>query len=265
MPKKEPPPKVVLPYVTGSFHGKDAWRLALKRLASVLEVSLFYFLGSMLTNFNSLPGRLIPALLLVGAAAAYQMLRGKAQGASDVAYGETLYRRQAEGKDCGAEDRERSYHKLKGFFAALMGALPLVIVTAVFAALTGPIRYQLGALPAWTEELLGQSEWGDALRYYEQTVSVTALDVLRVVVRAMSMPMISVAAWLGNDAVLLAERLTPLLVLLAPLAYGVGYLQGPDERARVNGSIRQGVANKKRKENKERKRRQASKTPERLI
>ena len=265
MPKREPPPKVALPYLTGSFHGKDAWRLVGKRLLSTLEVSLLYFLGALLLSFNSLAGQLIAAALVVGAAVFYQAAKGKAQGAGDVAYGETLYRRDAEGKGNEGEDPDRCYHWFKGFFAALMGALPFVLAAAVFAVLTGPLTYRLGALPSWTEGMLDQSEFGDALRYYSQAVPVTAVEVLRVCVRAMVMPMISVAAKVGDDAVLLAERLSPLFLLLAPLGYGFGYLLGPDERARVNGSIRQGVARKKRRESKERKRRQASKTPERLI
>lgn len=265
MAKKEPQPRVTLPYLTGSYHGKDAWRLAGKRLLSIVEVSLLYFLGSLLTSFNSLAGRLIPALLIVGVTVYYQITRGAAQGASDVAYGETLYRRRAEGKEGGDDDQDRCYHPLKGFFAALVGALPFLVLTVVFALLTGPVVYQLGALPSWTEELLVQSEFGNALRYYGQGAPVTVVEILRVAVRAIAMPMIGVASWIGKDATLVAERLSPLFILLAPLSYGCGYLLGPDQRARVNGSIQQGVARKKRKEVKERKRRQTSKTPERLI
>ena len=45
---------------------------------------------------------------------------------------------------------------------------------------------------------------------------------------------------MGNDAALLAERLSPLFVLLAPLGYGVGYTQGKALRDKINTGIKMG-------------------------
>ena len=68
-----------------------------------------------------------------------------------------------------------------------------------------------------------QSEFGDALRYYENVGSLGAMDILRVIDRAMVMPLVNVFSYVSNDAALLGERLSPLFVLLAPLGYGLGY------------------------------------------
>ncbi|MEA5000093.1 MAG: hypothetical protein VB087_12000, partial [Candidatus Limiplasma sp.] len=73
----------------------------------------------------------------------------------------------------------------------------------------------------------------------------------------MTMPFIQVALAMGRDAVLLAERLTPLWVLVAPVGYALGYAQGINVRARVNTGIAIGDQRKKRKARKEQRARQA--------
>ena len=77
--------------------------------------------------------------------------------------------------------------------------------------------------------------------------------------------LIAVFSYTGNDAALLAERLSPLFVLLAPLGYGLGYTQGRKLRDKINTGIKMGDDRKKRRERKARKQRQRSKSPERLI
>ena len=69
---------------------------------------------------------------------------------------------------------------------------------------------------------------------------------------------------MGNDAALLAERLSPLFVLLAPLGYGLGYTQGKPARQNQH-RYQNGRRPKKRRERKARRQRQRSKSPERLI
>ena len=110
-----------------------------------------------------------------------------------------------------------------------------------------------------------RSEFGDALRYYENATTIGAFEVLRIVIRASIMPFINVAAFLGGSATLWMERISPLLLLIAPLGYGLGYLQGPNERVKINTGIKMGDDKKRRRERKARKQRRESKAPERLI
>lgn len=257
--------KVEKPYLTGSFCGKDAWKQVPKRMLAVLGISLLYFIGSVFMSFDSLAGRLISAILIVGLVVYYQLLKGMSQGAADVAYGEMMYDRQAEGKPLDKADSERCFHRLKGFFEAFMGTLPFVVLALIFAFIAKPMTYVLGVLPSWTSELMLQNEFGDALSYYALEASFTMEGVLRVVVRAMTMPFISVATVMGDGAALWAERLSPLFVLVGPMCYGVGYLFGPDQRTRINTGIKMGDDKKRRKERKARKQRRQSKAPERLI
>lgn len=69
---------------------------------------------------------------------------------------------------------------------------------------------------------------------------------------------------------LLAERLSPLLVLISPLGYAIGYMRGQQLRDRINTGIKVGDDKKKRREQKARKKRQrqqprASKGPQQLV
>ena len=70
---------------------------------------------------------------------------------------------------------------------------------------------------------------------------------------------------MSNDAALLGARLSPLVVLLAPQGYGLGYTQGKTLRDKSNTGVKMGDERKKRRERKARRQRQRSKSPERLI
>lgn len=257
--------EVKKPIITGSWHGEDAWRLALKRALAMLGISLLYLIGGLLLSFSSLWGRVLTSAMLIGLALYYECVQGMSQGQNDAAYGEIMYARRQEGKELTKKDTDRCFHPMKGYFAAMVGALPIVLVTLVFALITKPAVYRLGALPQWTQGLMNQSEFGDALRYYGQNTGMQFMDVLRVIVRACVMPFINVAVLISDSATLLVERLSPLLVLIAPLGYGIGYRRGLKLRARINTGIKMGDARKKRRERRERKARRQNRAPERLI
>lgn len=263
--KKPTVEEVKKPFLQGSWHGRDAWKLTLKRALSILAVSALYLLVGALLNFEGLWARILTCVAIVGLVVYYQFYQGMTQGENDTSFGEIMYARQADGREVTAGDRERCFHAFKGFFAALMGAVPFVVFAIVFACLTKPVGYALGVLPSWTEGMLQQSEFGDALRYYQTQSGIGAFDIMRVIDRAMVMPFINVATYFGEDATVLVERLSPALILLAPVGYGLGYLQGPALRTRINTGIKMGDEKKKRRERKARKQRQRSKTPERLI
>lgn len=253
------------PIIPGSWHGKDAWKLAFKRVLSVIAISFIYLLAGAFLSFDNLWARLLISVLIVFMVTYYQFASGITQGQSDATYGEILYNRRENGHEVSQADADRSFHRFKGLFAVAVGCLPFLLFTAVFACLTQPTSYQLGALPTWTSSMMSQTEFGTALAYYNNQPGIAALDVMRIIDRAMIMPFINVVTGIGVDAALLAERLSPLFVLIAPLGYGLGYMQGLNARARINTGIKMGDDKKKRRERKKRKQRQRAKSPERLI
>lgn len=254
------------PFLRGSFHGKDAWKIMWKKMLGMLGISVLFFAGGTMLGLGGILGTIIPMVALILVVAIHQYGRGQEHGTSDVTFGEILYSHKQEGKVVAPADRERCFHPAKGFFVALLASLPFVVLAVVQAIVARKTYYTLGVLPSWTEEMRLQDEFAGALQYYAQQPSATWQDVLRALVRGMCLPMMSIARTLGGaDGVLLAERLTPLFVLIPGLCYGFGYLTGPSIRTKINTGIKIGVEKKKRKQRKERRRRQASKTPERLI
>ena len=254
------------PIVQGSWHGKDAWKLARGRGFTMVALIFFYLIAGILLTMDSLWARVLTCVAVVGAAFYYLYISGLAQGQTDAAFGEILHDRRATGHDVPQEESERSFHPLKGWFAVAIGMLPFVLFTLVFAVMTRPVTYRLGTLPAWTEGLMQQTEFGSGLNYYLNQPGMAALDVMRIIVRAMIMPFVNVAVTFGAEAALWTERLSPLLVLIAPMGYGVGYSQGLNYRVQVNTGIKLGDDKKKRKERKARKQRQRSaKGPEQLV
>ena len=264
MQKKGKPVEIVRkPIIEGSWHGKDAWKLALKRGLGFLGVTLVYLIAGTFFTFDSVWLRILASAIVIVGLAYYQYGAGAVKGEKDASYGENIYARRENGHEV---DADRSFHKLKGFFAVLVGCAPFVIFTLIFALLTKPVTYRLSPLPAWTESMMNQTEFGTALAYYTNQQVMSTLDILRVVDRAMLLPFVNISMLWGAEATLWAERLSPLLILLVPIWYGIGYTQGLNLRARINTGIRMGDEKKKRRERKARRQRQRSnKSSERLI
>ena len=256
---------VVKPYLRGSWHGRDAIRKGAKMILSVLFISILYLILGLLFNFDSLALRIITSCVLVTAAFFYMYSQGATSGEADTAFAEIIYQHEQDGKTVVAVDRERCFHPAKGFFEVMIALIPYLLITLVFAFLTQRITYSLGVLPSWVNSSAQQTHVSEALAYYSVNNASMFMTVLRIAARAITMPFISVFLPLGSDAVVWAERLTPLWVCVAPLAYGFGYLQGPNLRIKVNTGIKIGVRKKKRKARKEHKARTAAKKPEQLI
>lgn len=263
--KKQTTQEVHKPILVGSWHGKDAYKLGKAVMLSILAITVLYLIVGLLFSVDILWVRMIMAVLVVGLAAMYLYNMGMRNGEADAAFAEIQYEREREGKSIEGPDRARCFHSAKGFFAVLIGVLPFVLMATVFALIVQPAEYTLGVLPGWIENLMRQREFGDALEYYAIRNGVQVMDIYRIVVRAMVMPFINVAVFAGDSATLWVERLSPLLLCIAPLGFGFGYQNGIKLRVRINTGILIADNKKKRKERKERKRRQHSDSPERLI
>jgi len=219
------------PILYGSWHGKDARKMALKRALSFLGITLVYVIAGTFFGFESMWMRVAASAMIVVALSWYQYATGAAKGEKDASYGEIIHMRKAEGH---AVETDRSFHPAKGFFAVLAGCAPFWLFALVFAFLTQEVTYRLGTLPVWTDSMMRQSEFGTALAYYNQQPGLGVIGVMRVIDRAMVLPFVNVTTLLGSKATLLVERLSPILIMITPIWYGIGYAQGLNLRAKVN-------------------------------
>lgn len=263
-PGKKKPQIVVKPMLAGQALDVMSGKRALRVAGGVLISMFFYVVFGFLLTFENIILRVLVNAVLVFMSAGLLYMTGATHGEADAAFGEIMYQREAEGKSVPQGERARSFLPVKGIVTTLLGALPFVLLALVVTFTAQLQTYSLGVLPEWLTAYRRQAEIGDALRYYETTVSFGVLDGIKLIVRFAILPFIGIAGSTNAAAVLLVERLSPLFVLFVPAGYGLGYLRGKELRSRVHTSIAMSRRRKKNKEKKERQRRQ-QKGPEQLV
>lgn len=249
------PALVYKPYLEGRWLSLLAARRGLRVLVYLLLFTLVYlFIGQALMFDNLVLRILLNVMVLLGFAGLLFNEGGKA-GLDDVAFSEIALQRQEAGKLISEAERQRCFHPLKGFFTAFVGVLPLLLLALVFSFITSEVHYQLGGLPSWLQGFERRADVGQALAYYHEPGKFGLVDTLRVIVRLAIFPFVNMVGTGSSKAMLTLERLSPLLVLLLPLGYGLGYTQGKKLRARVHGAISTDTRRRVQKERRERRRR----------
>lgn len=243
---------------------KPARRYALTVFGyQLLAIVLYFLLGSAL-SFGSVAVRVITNLLLYGAVAALLFISGSSWGVQDAQFSEIMFRRNESGKPIPQTERDRCFGAKKAWVAMALGVLPFFIAACVLAIFTQRMGYQLQSLPRWMTTSARREEFSYALSYYQSVNQVQWLTIFRTVVRLDLFPLVQMVGAENYDALLVLERLSPLLCLVAPLAFPIGYKLGKRDRALTHGSIARAERRKKIKEKKERRARQ-QKGPEQLI
>ncbi len=256
---------IVKPILYGTWNSKEAYKLAPKRTLSILLIALVYVFFSIMAGFDNAVLQIILSIAIVGVVFYFQCNKGMEAGEKDAAFSEILYERQTDGRNVTQEDLQRCFHPMRGAYATLLGAIPFLIVCIVYAFMAKPWSYQLGVLPSWTDSLLMQNEFSDAVSYYGVTHDLNLSDILRIIVRCLTMPFVNIASVFGKTQIVWVERFSAILMLIGPMGFGLGYSRGHALRTQINTGIAQGVEKKKRKERKARRQRQRSSSPERLI
>ena len=264
--KKTKKTKIVRkPYQRGALLDAGSFKQALKVAGTLLMTYFIYLVVGAMLVWNSLFLRLLTngVMVLLGCGLLYA--NGLNVGVADVTFGEIIYQRREEGKPVSAADVKRCYHPLKGFASALLGTVPFLLACLCLAFTAQLQTFSLGMLPSWLQTLERRPEIGEALAYYHEGIQMGFVDYVRVAVRIMVMPFVNMAGSGNAQAMLWVERLSPLLCLLSPAAFGLGYLKGYEARTQVHTHIAANTRKKKRQEKKKIAQRKAPKGPEQLI
>ena len=263
--KKAPVKPVKKPYLTGRILDAGCIKTAVFLVLAVLGMALANLLLTAALNWDSAALRVLCNGVVVVVIYLLFYQSGANKGAGDVNQGEILYQRRETCRTVDAKDLARCFHPLKGFATGLIGALPVVLAALVLALTAQRQMTSIGALPNWITGLERRDEVGAALSFYNQTTPLTVTDGLHVFVRMVLMPFVNMIGTRNMDGILLLERISPLMMLLPGLMYGLGYLQGVRIRTSVHTDIALG---KRKRARKEKKRRQArvrqAKGPEQL-
>lgn len=262
-PKAKKPSLVYKPFLQGRPVSALAAKRGLKVLVYLLAFMLLYLFIGQALMFDSLPLRLLLNIAALLAVAGLMYNDGAKAGMDDVAFAEIALQRQQNGRELSKQDLDRCFHPLKGFFTAFVGVLPLLLVAIALSVTAERLVYQLGGLPSWLQGFERRADVGQALAYYQEPTKFGFVDVLRVIVRLSIFPFVNMVGPDSPDAMLLLERLSPLLVCLLPLAYGIGYTQGRTLRAKVHGAIKSDTRRRVQRQRRETKRRRQE--PKQLV
>ena len=193
-------------------------------------------------------------LFVVAVCALVVYASGVSDGVQEVTQGEIAWGQKEKSGAVPDEDLRKCYNPVKGWLVFLAAAV-ILLALAIPHALTAQKQvYSLQPLPDWVEGYRGHEEITAPLAYYQREYAVTATGIIQIVVRMMIYPFVSAAALDSKDAMLLVDRLSPVLILLPALGYPIGYLLGPRQRAAIHGDI---SANNRRRLRREKKARQA--------
>ena len=245
--------QVKKPFLPGNPTDENTVKKILKFFG--LHILLFFvtFIVSSLSSFNIVALR-IAVNAAIGILCLFIMFnKGRGDGSDAVARGEILYQRKEKGLEVTEGERKLSFHPLKGFLNAILGLFPFLIIAIIIAVTAQKQITGYGVLPSWMSTYTRQGEIGDALIAYTNPAGMSFMDILRVVLRLCMMPVVGMIGAENKELILLAERLSPIILLLPSVSYGVGYLQGPKDRSRVHTEIAENIKKRKHREKKERK------------
>lgn len=255
--KNKKRPLVFKPYAKGDAFDSGVLKRSLKVMAYFFMFAFLYVIAGSTLQFGNTVLRLVLNLMMVAVCASVVYMDGARLGESEVAYGEIVYARQQAGKETEAKDKTRCFHPLKGVTIALIAAVPALLITVPHAITAVKQTYYLQQLPGWVSGYSNQAEVMAPLKYYSRDMQLTALDILRMVSRVLIFPFANIATVDNTDALLVMDRLSPLLSCLPLVGFPLGYLTGPRSRAMVHGDINSSNKRAQRKQRKAMKARQA--------
>lgn len=260
--------RVTKPFMRGKMIDRTLPGGAVKFFAFTVVMIFVYFMSMIVSSLDSTLLNIVINVAIMGTTWLIFWQSGLTTGADAVNQGEIMLSRQEKGRPVAAWEAEQCYHPLKGFIIALVGSIPLLICAVILACVAERQMTTLGVLPTWVSAFETRPEIGDALSYYHQEASFTLEAAMRIVVHIAVMPILSIVGADNWDAVLVLERVSPLLCLIPAVVYGIGYAMGTMERAAVHTNVALGKQNLRKKQARERRQRQrqnqARRGPEQL-
>lgn len=254
--KKQKIEKVTKPYMKGAPTDRTTLTGALKFFFAMVAMTIaFLLIGVMMNWDNHALSLLFNGAIILGVWVIFHQTGANA-GADAVNQGEIMLARQEKGRPVADWEARLCYHPLKGMISALLGAAPLVLISLVLACIAQRQVSNLGALPSWLGSIEGRPEIGAPLAYYHDAGTLSLEGLLRLIVRMSTMPYVNMMGAADKDAMLLLERLSPVLNVIPAIAYGLGYMSGTSIRSAVHTNIALGKKKAKRRQAKERRQRQ---------
>ena len=236
--KKKQIKPISKPYLKGNILSRLVVIRGLKLWAYPLIFMLLNLFIGAAFSFEGIPLLRIPLnLILIIFTIMLLFSNGQNTGYGDITLAEIMYNHRQEGKTVSQNDLDRCYHPLKGVVTALIGYLPFLILSLVYALTVQRQQFTLPALPSWVNSYENHSAFILPLQYYQTTEPMTAGMILRLVMRLILYPYINLVGSRDTGMMLMVDRLSPVALLLPYIGYAAGYLRGRNSRAMLHGNI----------------------------
>ena len=246
------------PYMTGAPTDENTVRNSLVFFGVLILAGFMCFIVCSMTSFKSVILRVLVNVIIEALILVIFYAKGAEYGTDGVSRGEILYQHIQKGQEVSAGEKSVPFHPLKGFVVGALGTLIPLILAVILAFSAERQMTNAGVLPSWMETYLRRSEIGDALAGYTQSIPINATDIVRIAVRIMMMPLVTMAGAENRDLLLILERISPLIVLFPAASYGIGYLTGPSKRRTIHKEI---ADNNRKRISRERRARKARRNP----
>ena len=243
--------------------GNQIVRMALGVLGYEAAFGVFGFLMMPLATDAAAGVRIGVSALVIAGAWALVFFGAAVRGERDCAVSQMLDKLRAQGMQEKARSEEnKRFWRMKAVWAALLGGAPLLLA-AVFVAVTAqPYVYALQGDPHVDELVFSPA--GNRRRAclsgrYERVGGRAGLRHRR---RAFFLfAYVSLFGTMSDAASLLFDRLCPILTLLLPAVYAIGYQFGPVRRAKAVRMIEEAKRRPRKRLKKEARNRLAGKGP----
>ena len=242
------PEKVTRPFMTGGVTDESTVKNAFVFFGILIVTFFIMFIACATTSFGNVILRSALNIVVIALIVVVFFNNGTQKGTDAVARGEILFQKNENGKPFTPAEKKLCYHPAKGFVTGLLGTIPFLVLAVILALktqiqMTGP-----GSLPSWMQAYTKRSDIGDALITYTQPEGMSFVDFVRAVVRICILPFINIAGSSNKAAILVLERISPLILMIPSAAYGIGYMKGKTVRTRIHTAISESNRKRIRKE-----------------
>lgn len=213
--------------VRGTIGPKNVLAMAGRVAGSIILVAVVGLLLQVISMIGNAFFRTLLACAVIAGCFLMQFSSGGGQGERDVTFGYMLGKRTLEGYQPTKDELAKCYNPLKGFLGMLLGAAPFVICAIVVAVAAKPYTYALQDLPSWVGAYDYRADIAKPLQYYAVAAGAGIADYLRILVRACNMLYLLPLGDAVSAYSFTIDRLGPVLLLILPLGFALGYLRGP--------------------------------------
>lgn len=197
---------------------------------------LMIVMGFIFTGIQAIEAYMI-RLVLAGVIGAVILLlmysEGLNCGVADIAVSRTCAQAIKDGRKLDEKEEAGGYHPLKALAtAALVFIVPLVL-SVIVALNAKEYTYMLQSLPAWLTGSYGsRADVMAPLAAYHDPQGMAALDWMRMIVRLFELPLVNLFED-PQKMTAMVDRLSPLMIVIMPIAYMIGYLASPSRAEKI--------------------------------